>query len=551
MTAPPRIPRRDALLSALGAAATLGAGLGAAPAHAQGSTATVHALLVGIDNYRLEPLRGCVNDLRLLERSIRPRAASVTLLVDREGTRANFLRAWREATGRCQRGDWFFFSFSGHGARKPEAIAGSEADGMDDFLVFWSFHPAEAPTEILLDNELEVMLAELGARGVTVVFVADCCHAGTMTRGVHPAAERQVRLRTLDGAFSVNALVASLASAPPAPRSPPPDALRHVHLFAGSVESLPVPEVTFEGRRHGALSVVFARALASGGAPPLRDLADQVVRGVRAMGDGRQNAEVTLGENATQGLFSRGATAPAAAAVTSLPVTSDVPVRLRVDGRVADDARLALDRLAGVQRVERPDEADLIWNPGSRQVVSGLGDLLADGVDSARIAASVARFRAVRRLRSLAMEQPPELRIERVDQSTRGLARTAVVQFHNAAHPAGAVLRLTADRLRHPFFVLFSLAGDGTVQFLYPGTDEPPRIETARPFVIDDIIVKQPFGADHVVAVALSQPSTTLVRDLNALHERPDPQAAVAVLERALTGGAWQVGLLGIFTRPA
>lgn len=551
MTAPHPIPRRDALLSALGAAATLGTGLGAAPAYAQGGTATVHALLVGIDNYRLEPLRGCVNDLRLLERHIRPRAASVTLLVDRDGTRANFLRAWREATGRCQRGDWFFFSFSGHGARKPEAIRGSEADGMDDFLVFWSFHPADAPTEILLDNELEVMLAELGARGVTVVFVADCCHAGTMTRGIHPAAQRQVQLRTLDGAFSVNALVASLASAPPAPRSPPPDALRHVHLFAGSVESLPVPEVTYDGRRHGALSVVVSRALAGGTMPALRDLADNVVRGVRAMGDGRQNAEVTLGENATQALFSRGVTAPAPPVSAGLPATTDLPVRLRLDGRVTDDARQAVERLAGVQRVEARDDADLIWNPTSRQVVSGLGDMLADGVDSGRIAASIARFRAVRRLRSLAMEQPPELRIERVDQSTRGLARTAVVQFHNAAHPAGTVLRLTAERLRHPFFVLFSLAGDGTVQFLYPGTDEPPRIDTARPFVIDDIIVKQPFGADHVVAVALDRQTTALVRDLNALHERPDPLAAVAALERALAGGAWQVGLLGIFTRPA
>jgi hypothetical protein len=547
MMATPSIQRRDALLAALGAAAGLNAG---APAAAQGSGAAVHALLVGIDNYRLEPLRGCVNDLRLLERSIRTRATSVTLLVDREGTRANFLRAWREATARCQRGDWFFFSFSGHGARKPEAIPGSEADGMDDFLVFWPFHPVEAPGEIMLDNDLEVMFAELGMRGVTVVFVADCCHAGTMTRGVHPAAERQVRLRTLDGAFSVNALVASLASAPPPPRSPPPDALRHVHLFAGSVESLPVPEVTFEGRRHGALSVVFARALAQGSSPSLRDLADQVVRGVRAMGDGRQNAEVTLGENGTQPLFSRGvpaASAPAAAP----PPTADTAVRLRLDGRVPDEVRLVVERLPGVQRVDARDDADLLWNPGNRQLVSGLGDLLAEEVDAGRIATSVARFRAVRRLQSLAMEQPPELRIERVDRSTRGLARTAVLQFHNAAHPAGAILRLTVDRLRHPFFVLLSLAGDGTMQFLYPGTEEPPRIDTSRPFIIDDIIVKRPFGADHVVAVAMDRPTTALVRDLNALHERPEPLAAVAALERALTGGRWQVGLLGIFTRPA
>lgn len=542
------IRRRDALLSALGAAAT------PSLAAAQGSPATVHALLVGIDNYRLQPLRGCVNDLRLIERSIRPRAASVTLLVDRDGTRANFLRAWQQATSRCQSGDWFFFSFSGHGARKPEAIRGSEADGQDDFLVFWPFHQTEAPTEIMLDNELEGMFAELGRRGVTVLFVADCCHAGTMTRGVHPAAADQVRLRTLDGAFSVNALVASLSAAPPPPRSPPPEALRHVHLFAGSVETLPVPEVSFEGRRHGALSVAFSRALASGASPPLRDLADQVVRGVRAMGDGRQNAEVTLGENAAQGLFSRAAAPPPATPTGTpmpLPAMAETPVRLRLDGRVPDEARQAAERAAGVRIVAAREDADLIWNPGSRQVVSDMGDLLANDVDAGRIAASVARHRAVRRLQSLAMEQPPELRVERVDVSTRGLSRTAVVQFHNAAHPARTTLKLTADRLRHPFFVLFSLAGDGTVQFLYPGQDEPPRIDPTRPFIIDDITVKAPFGADHVVAVAMDRPTTALVRALNAVHERADPLAAIAALEQALPGGAWQVGLLGIFTRSA
>jgi hypothetical protein len=538
------IHRREALFSGLG---MLGA---ASPAAAQGNPSSVHALLVGIDHYRLQPLGGCVNDVRLIERSIRPRAASMTMLVNREGTRANFLRAWQEATSRCRSGDWFFFSFSGHGARKPEAIPGSEADGMDDFLVFWPFHPAEAPGEILLDNELEVMLAELGRRGVTVVFVADCCHAGTMTRGVHPAAERQVRLRTLDGAFSVDALVASLAAVPPPPRSPPPDALRHVHLFAGSVESLPVPEVSFEGRRHGALSVVVSRAIGAGATPSLQDLAQQVVRGVHAMGDGRQNAEVTLGENPGQGLFTR-SIAPPASGATALPARVETPVRLRLDGHVPDEARQAVERMQQVQAVGGQDEADLIWNPGGRQIVSGMGDLLANGVDAGRIGAAVARLRALRRLQALAMVQPMELRLERAGQATRGLSRRAVVQFHNAAHPAGAELRVTVGQLRQPFFVLFSLAGDGTVQFLYPGSNDPPRIETARPFIVEGIKVEPPFGADHLVAVALEQASTALVRELNALHERADPQAAIAALERGLGGGAWQLGLLGIFTRPA
>ncbi len=546
------IRRRQGLQAVLGGGAAV-AWPGAL--RAQANRVGVHALLVGIDSYRLEPLRGCVNDLRLLERHMRPRATSLTTLVDREASRESFLRAWQQVAGRCQRGDWLFFSFSGHGARKPEAVRGSEADGMDDFLVFPAFHPTEAPGEILLDNEIEVMFAELGRRDVTILFLADCCHAGTMTRSVHSAAEGQQRFRTLDGSFSVNALVAALASAPPPPPSPPPAALRHVHLFAGSVESLPVPEVTFDGRRHGALSVVFARMLAAGGSPPVVDVADQVVRGVRAMGDGRQNAEITLGANPSRGLFAPPeappATPPRTDAAAALPTTPDTPVRLRVDGRPDDAGRLAIERLSRVQRVEARDEADLIWHATGRQTISALGDLLSANVGPEMLPASVDRFRAVRRLQALTMGQSPDMRVARQDGSTRGLARTAVLQYHAAAHPAGARLALTIERLRHEFLVVFALAGDGTVQLLYPGEGEAPRVDIARPFVIDDIIVQAPFGADHVVAIATARPTTSLVRELNAVHGRQEPLAAVAAVERGLSGGAWQLGLIGIFTRPA
>lgn len=540
------IRRRQALIGAAALPAAL-----AAPALAQPAQPAVHALMVGIDNYRLEPLRGCVNDLRLLEPHVRQRAASVTTVIDRQGTRANFMRAWQEVTARCQPGDWFFLSFSGHGARKPEAHRGSEADNMDDFLVFWPFHPAEAPTEILLDNDMEVMLAELGRRQVEVLFLADCCHSGTLTRGVHPAAREQQRMRTLDGSFNLGTLVASLAAAPPPPRSPPPDQLRHVHLFAGSVEALPVPEVTHEGRKHGALSVAFSRVLAAGGTPPLRDLAEQVVRGVRAMGDGRQNADITLGADAARGLFgparSAGTEAPSP---TTLPTTTDTPIRLRVDGRPDQGAIARVERMSGVRRVQAPEEADLIWNPDTRQTVSALGDLLSNNIGAELIDASVARARAVRRFQALSLERPPELRIERHQPPTRGLTRSAIVQYHNAAHPAGTRLVLRAERLRHPHFLLFSLAGDGTVQFLYPEAGDPPQVNTARPFVVDDIIVKEPFGSDHVVAVVLDRPVAGLARELAALHERREPMAALAAVERAMAGGAWQLGLAGLFTRP-
>jgi hypothetical protein len=208
-----------------------------------------------------------------------------------------------------------------------------------------------------------------------------------------------------------------------------------------------------------------------------------------------------------------------------------------------------VERLAQVQRVAAGEEADLIWHAGSRQTISALGDLLATEVGPERLAASVARLRAVRRLQALALERPPELRLERRDGETGGMSRSAALRYHNDAHPAGAKLTLTIARLRHPFLVLFGLAGDGTVQFLYPGEGETSRVDPTEPFVVADIEVKEPFGSDHVVVVATDRVQTALVATLNRLNERRDPAGALAAVERALTGG-WQVGLLGIFTRP-
>lgn len=80
------------------------------------------ALIVGINNYRRAPLRGCVHDARALldlltERHGVPPAQTYTL-IDRQATRTAILQGlqWLAAQG----ADVAYFCYSGHGTRVPD-----------------------------------------------------------------------------------------------------------------------------------------------------------------------------------------------------------------------------------------------------------------------------------------------------------------------------------------------------------------------------------------------------------------------------------------------
>jgi hypothetical protein len=521
------------------------------PGLAQGSGGALHALLIGIDAYRLQPLRGCVNDAELLARTLQPMAASVTLLRDREGSRAGFDRAWAAVTGRCRPGDRLLFAFSGHGSRKPEAFKGSEKDGMDDFLVLQPFHHVDAPTEMVIDNEMEQLLAALGRREVQVIFIADCCHAGTMTRSVDPGARRQHSVRTLDGAYPTGQLMQNLLSAPPPPPSPPQGALDHVVFFAAGQETEEVPEITWEGRRHGALSVAIATGL-DGAADADRDgrittqeMADHILRNVRGTADARQTPEVERGARAPAVLREIGGAPPPAPAPAPNP--EGPPLRLSIEGTPPP----GLAALPGVRRVEPGAEFDLLWRPETGQTVSALGDVIAaQGVTAALLPASIARLRALVRVQALVAQGGLEVRIEAL--RSRGLARAEKIRGDNAAHVKGTLLKLVVEAVRLPFFVLFSIAGDGTVQMLYPDPADPkerPVTPSGGRMVLDDIEVKAPYGTDRPVAVASDRPLEALATALKRLDGQQDPLAAVAAVERAIAGGQAQVGLAAVVTR--
>lgn len=534
-----KLSRRLALAGMAGAAAPAWAQSSAERGLVQASqqARAVHALVVGINAYRIQPLRGCVNDAQLLAAAVRPFAASVTTLLDEQASRANFLAAWRQVAGRCGAGDMIFLSFSGHGFRIPEIVPGSEADGMDDLIAFAPFHPQQAPTEVLVDDEIETLLAEQGQRRVSVMFVADCCHSGTLTRSVEPAALREVRYRTLSGAFpppQMRGLV------PPPPPGPPADRLTQVHFFAASLETEPVPEITFQGSQHGALSIAIAAGFARGAVGPqeavvaLPALATEAVQTVRALVDARQNPQVALGSEGPRLL--RGLVSPRPQAETQAR-----EVRIRMEGALGG----ALPE--GARRAGPLDPADLIWRASERLLISPLGDMVSANIGPAELPMAVERQRALWLAQEAVARQPLELRLELMNPPPGIPAEQR--RAANADHPLGTRLKLVLEQLRFPNLVMFNIAGDGTVQMLYPMEREAPVAPPGGRLSLDDLEVKPPLGADHVVALCTRRPLADLAQRLARLDETKAPMQAVRATLEGLPEGGWQMGVVGLFRR--
>jgi hypothetical protein len=95
--------------------------------------------------------------------------------------------------------------------------------------------------------------------------------------------------------------------------------------------------------------------------------------------------------------------------------------------------------------------------------------------------------------------------------------------------------------------VLFNIAGDGTVQLLYPVGADQSIIKTAEYRL--PVRVQQPFGSDQVVAITSEQPMAALEQSLRALNQRRSALQALKLVERYWPVDG-RIGSTGIFTAP-
>ncbi len=503
----------------------------------RGVSAATYGLVVGIDDYdHLEKLRGAVNDARDIAAALEQAGAQeVVLLLDHGADRQAILGAWGRLLSRAKRGDTIVFTYAGHGGQEPEHWPGSESDGLDETFLLAGFREA-APwnSERLRDNEIGELFR--AAAHINIVFLADSCHSGTMTRAVDP------RARFLGTRLGEYGAIEDDVLAPPADvrETPGDEGLKHVVFFAAVGDHQLAPELMLDGKPRGALSWAFARAL-RGQADrdadrrlTTKELEAYLTANVRAVSEGRQ-----LPRMAPRGQ-------PVEIVIPlEVPADNDAPesdsAPLQVSFLKSRDVDSLMDTLRDVAHQPNRDEAELVWDLATGEVISALGDVVARlpaGVRPDAFQPVADKWLLLRDLKIMAETRPVQLNLAPDDR----------------LHRQGAVLRVTIDGRDSSHLTLFNLASDGTIQHIAPAPQTGDalysgRLSPGRAYELP-LRVTPPFGADHLVALTSPQRLRELERLLERFDQKRQAQALRRHLPVVLAKERFSMGTLGLYTAP-
>lgn len=460
------------------------------------------------------------------------------MLLDGEATRAAVLKAWSDIVAKAKKGDTVIFSYAGHGGQELERVPGNEADGLDEVFLLAGFQVnAEGNAERIVDDELNRLFAS--APHLKIIFVADSCHSGTMTRSFDTRAGKARTRVAKYGPIEDDQLPAG----DPEAAALDLDRMEHV-VFFGAVQDHEVAlEMPIDGASRGALSWSFARALRghadNDGDAVLstRELERYLVEKVRTMSEGRQFPQMLPRASATEVALAvpRGANT---ATTEQNQALADQPLRLHITG-VSDPSGLAV-KLNHATIAER-EAADLIWDTSIGEVISSGGDVVArpgPGDNFHPIQPIVDKWLLLRDLRSYAEAQPLALRID----------------AGYDVHQEGKKLSIQLNGHRHQNLTLFNLAVDGTVQFLVPwpshtNPDYHGTLHPERTFKFD-LKVSAPYGADHLVALTSPRGMKGLHIDLLGLDGTKSAGHLRSIIAQRLKAEEFQLGYVGLFTAP-
>ena len=531
----------------------------------------VRALVVGIDDYQhVRKLKGATADARDIESTLKTMGVrDITTLINDQADRSNVLREISGLVERTKTNDLIFLSIAGHGTQEPERIKGSQPDGMEDVFLLAGFEPTAAGSQQrILGSEFNHFIKQFELRGAKIIFIADTCHGGGMAREIDPRAGemsfRQIPSYTL--------LVDTLQPVSDAndPRSELD--LDHTAFLAAVDRSTKAPEVRIPGidGLRGALSYAVARAIEGNadadhdGKVTLKELFANVRQVVYQLSDQRQNVVTMTSPNlspdtniafgltrgvaliqgpieggqlsapgsSTPPVGATGGSAPTLASQSSAPDTArtDAPIRVAaLDGKISYFPN-PTSRDGAFQAVQPTDNPDLIWDPVSHDVISW-GDVVAYGVDIADLPTVIDRTAAIRALKRIATQSPQVMRISPDDRQHHN-DQSVEIDLSDAAGRA---------------LVVFNVSGDGTIQMLYPIGSDPSPIQSASLRL--PLRVREPFGADQVVAITSRQRMVELEKVLLQVNRRRASAQVIKSLQRYMPPDA-RIGSIGFFTVP-
>jgi len=508
----------------------------------------VRALLIGIDAYqKVRPLKGASADARDIDSALRKKGVTdIVTLIDSDATRERVLQEINGMTKRINPGDLVVLSIAGHGAQEPERVKGSQPDGMDNIFLLPGFDTSGAGTkQRIIGSEFNHFIKQFEAKGARVLFVADTCHGGGMTREIDPRAEEMSFRQVSRYVLTIDELkpVATTADSYLTELD-----FQETAFLAAVDRKTKAPEVKIPGTPgyRGALSYAVARSFEGeadanhDGKTTLEELFTQVRGVVYQLSDQRQNpvTAASPNRNIEQDLAFTLASRPAKGGIIITDAEPDPQPKkpatsvIRLASLGAPNAALSKleQREAPFQVVKAADGADLIWDPNTRDVLSQ-GDVIAYQVDASDLPSVVDRSAAVQGIKQLAAKAPQAIKVSPDDKL-----------HHNDKKVTVDIMGVGGRAL-----ILFNLASDGTVQLLYPVKSDAPVV--ASPNYRLPVVVRSPFGADQIVAITSEQRMVALEKAVQGLDMRRTAMQMMRMVERYAPKDA-RIGTIGIFTAP-
>ena len=142
---------------------------------------SVHIGVVHVDPAHYQGWDGrlyaCEDDALAMQELARECGFETTLLLTRDATRENVIRAIERAARELNEGDLFLLTYSGHGGQIPRPPDGRPAnlydvESTDSLDETWCLHDAQ-----LLDDELNHLYRQFRT-GVRILLIQDACHSG-------------------------------------------------------------------------------------------------------------------------------------------------------------------------------------------------------------------------------------------------------------------------------------------------------------------------------------------------------------------------------------
>ncbi len=118
-------------------------------------------------------LVACINDAKdMMKIAKQKRFDESYILTNEKGTYENVVKHIKNAAKKLKSGDFFFISYSGHGAFVPDNNK-DEKDGNDETWCLYN--------RMIIDDELASLWSKFKA-GVRILMLSDSCHSGSVSR---------------------------------------------------------------------------------------------------------------------------------------------------------------------------------------------------------------------------------------------------------------------------------------------------------------------------------------------------------------------------------